>query len=262
MATCTSRKIVLERPSMLIPRRLRYALMFLCIGRIVLCAIASGSIDWPKVEEDCRRAIELDNNSLKAHYMLGLALLQRQEFVEGIKELQKALDLGRANPESYMVEVIWQEVAKAKYVEWENASSKRSWELQNLKEACEAALKEKHFLDDSQTEGFVDEFATSHLEQLEVLRRVFREAAEADTPAEVPDYLCCKITLDILRDPVITPSGVTYEKAVILEHLQKVGKFDPITREPLNQSQLIPNLAIKEAVQAFLDKHGWAYKMD
>ncbi|KAG2669669.1 hypothetical protein I3760_14G042800 [Carya illinoinensis] len=262
MATCTSRKIVLERPSMLIPRRLRYALMFLCIGRIVLCAIASGSIDWPKVEEDCRRAIELDSNSLKAHYMLGLALLQRQEFVEGIKELQKALDLGRANPESYMVEVIWQEIAKAKYVEWENASSKRSWELQNLKEACEAALKEKHFLDDSQTEGFVDEFATSHLEQLEVLRRVFREAAEADTPAEVPDYLCCKITLDILRDPVITPSGVTYEKAVILEHLQKVGKFDPITREPLNQSQLIPNLAIKEAVQAFLDKHGWAYKMD
>ncbi|KAG6628855.1 E3 ubiquitin-protein ligase CHIP isoform X3 [Carya illinoinensis] len=218
--------------------------------------------DWPKVEEDCRRAIELDSNSLKAHYMLGLALLQRQEFVEGIKELQKALDLGRANPESYMVEVIWQEIAKAKYVEWENASSKHSWELQNLKEACEAALKEKHFLDDSQTEGFVDEFATSHLEQLEVLRRVFREAAEADTPAEVPDYLCCKITLDILRDPVITPSGVTYEKAVILEHLQKVGKFDPITREPLNQSQLIPNLAIKEAVQAFLDKHGWAYKMD
>ncbi|KAF5470246.1 hypothetical protein F2P56_010771 [Juglans regia] len=218
--------------------------------------------DWPKVEEDCRRAIELDNNSLKAHYMLGLALLQRQEFVEGIKELQKALDLGRANPESNMVEEIWQEVAKAKYVEWENASSKRSWELQNLKEACEAALKEKHFLDDTQTEGFVDEFDTSHLEQLKVLRRVFREAAEADTPTEVPDYLCCKITLDILRDPVITPSGVTYEKAVILEHLQKVGKFDPITREPLNQSQLIPNLAIKEAVQAFLDKHGWAYKTD
>jgi len=41
-----------------------------------------------------------------------------------------------------------------------------------------------------------------------------------------------------------------------------VGKFDPITREPLDQSQLVPNLAIKEAVQAFLDKHGWAYKVD
>lgn len=38
----------------------------------------------------------------------------------------------------------------------------------------------------------------------------------------MPDYLCCKITLDIFRDPVITPSGVTYERAEILEHLQKV----------------------------------------
>lgn len=39
----------------------------------------------------------------------------------------------------------------------------------------------------------------------------------------MPDYLCCKITLDIFRDPVITPSGVTYERAVILEHIEKVN---------------------------------------
>lgn len=36
--------------------------------------------------------------------------------------------------------------------------------------------------------------------------------------------------------------------------------FDPVTRDPLTPSQLIPNLAIKQAVEAFLDKHGWAYK--
>ncbi|KAL1162190.1 hypothetical protein V6Z11_A07G185900 [Gossypium hirsutum] len=236
--------------------------------------------DWLKVEEDCRRAIQLDYNSVKAHYMLGLALLQKQKLDEGVKELQKkktfswniythakmlftALDLGRgANPKGYMVDEIWQELAKAKYMLWEHASSKRSWELQSLKEACEAALREKHFLDDSQPEGFLDEAGISHMKQLEVLRQVFRKAGEADIPGEVPDYLCCKITLDIFRDPVITPSGVTYERAVILDHLQKVGKFDPITREPLDQSQLVPNLAMKEAVQAYLDKHGWAYKLD
>ncbi|XP_057964969.1 E3 ubiquitin-protein ligase CHIP isoform X4 [Malania oleifera] len=192
--------------------------------------------DWTKVEEDCKRALQLDCNSVKA------------------------LDLGRgANPKGYMVEEIWQELAKAKYLEWEHASSKRSWELQNLKEACETALKEKYLLE---TEGFLDEFSNSNLEQLEALGQVFRKAVETDIPAEVPDYLCCKITLDILRDPVITPSGVTYERLVILNHLQKVGNFDPVTREPLNESDLIPNLAIKEAVHAFLDKHGWAYKMD
>ncbi|KAJ4829277.1 hypothetical protein Tsubulata_025786 [Turnera subulata] len=217
--------------------------------------------NWTKVEEDCRKALQLDHNSVKAHYMLGLALLQRQESPEGIKELQKALDLGRgANRKGYMVEEIWQELAKAKYTEWEHASTQRTWELQSLKDACEKALKEKHFLDDSETEGFLNDRFSSHLNELEDLKAVFKRAAEDDTPTEVPDYLCCKITLEIFRDPVVTPSGISYERAVILEHLDKVGRFDPVTREPLSPSQLVPNLAIKEAVQAFLDKHGWAYR--
>lgn len=222
--------------------------------------------DWTRVEEDSRKAIQLDHYSVKAHYMLGLALLQKQEYSEGVKELEKALDLGRgANPNGYMVEEIWEELAKAKYLEWEEESTQRSWELQSLKEACEEALKEKHFLDNSETEGFLDDpivSVVSHLQQLELLGQVFQKAAEDDTPSEVPDYLCCKITLDILRDPVITPSGVSYERAVLLDHLEKVGNFDPITREPLEPSQLVPNLAIKEAVHAYLDKHGWAYKTD
>ncbi|KAL6214260.1 hypothetical protein ACLB2K_013698 [Fragaria x ananassa] len=215
--------------------------------------------DWTRVEEDSRKAIQLDSNCVKAHYMLGLALLQKQEYPEGVKELERALDLGRgADPKGYMVEEIWQELAKAKYMEWEEASSKRAWELQSLKEACETALKEKH--DAFQMEGFLDEAGTTHMRQLEALDRVFEKAAEADTASEVPDYLCCKITLDIFRDPVITPSGVTYERSVILNHLEKVGKFDPITREPVDPSQLIPNFAIKEAVEAYLKEHGWAYR--
>ncbi|KAJ9697460.1 hypothetical protein PVL29_009329 [Vitis rotundifolia] len=90
--------------------------------------------NWTKVEDDCRRAIQLDSNSVKAHYMLGLALLQKEEYAEGVKALEKALDLGRgANPKGYMVEEIWQALAKAKYMEWEHESTKRSWELQTLK---------------------------------------------------------------------------------------------------------------------------------
>ena len=58
-----------------------------------------------------------------------------------------------------------------------------------LREACETALKEKHLRDVSQLEGFVDESAISHLEQLEVLRRVLREAEEADLPTEVSTWV-------------------------------------------------------------------------
>ncbi|KAK1354022.1 RING-type E3 ubiquitin transferase [Heracleum sosnowskyi] len=218
--------------------------------------------DWVRVEEDCSRAVQLDHSSVKAHYMLGLALLQREQYAEGVKELDKALDLGRgANPKSYIVEEVWQELSKARYLEWEHASTKRSLELQSLKEACRTALKEKHERQISEKEGFVDELSDDYSKQKHDLEQVFDKASEEDTPTEVPDYLCCKITLEIFRDPVITPSGVTYERAVILDHLKKVGEFDPITRKPLHEYQLVPNLAVKEAVQAFLQKHGWAYKM-
>ncbi|ERM99800.1 hypothetical protein AMTR_s00099p00157650 [Amborella trichopoda] len=199
---------------------------------------------------------------MEAHYMLGLALLQRQEYAEGIKALEKALDLGRgANPASYMVEEIWQELAKAKYSEWEHLSHARIERLDVLREACVKALGSQRMHGVSRVIGLSNE-AEGDPEQLKHLSEVFRKAAEADIPSEVPDHLCCKITLDIFRDPVITPSGITYERAVLLGHLQKVGKFDPVTREPLNQHQLVPNLAIKEAVRAYLDEHGWAYKLN
>lgn len=36
----------------------------------------------------------------------------------------------------------------------------------------------------------------------------------------MPDYLCGKISFEILNEPVITPSGITYEKKDIEEHLE------------------------------------------
>ncbi|KAI3742522.1 hypothetical protein L1987_60206 [Smallanthus sonchifolius] len=219
--------------------------------------------EWARVEEDCQRAVQLDPKSVKGHYMLGLALLQREKYAEGIKALERALDLGRgAHPHSYMVEEIWQELASAKYNEWQRDSTKRTLELQKLEKSCEIGLKGKHLHNINQNEDGTNEVTDSTSEQLAALKLVFSKAAEADIPTDVPDYLCCKITLDIFRDPVVTPSGLTYERAVILDHLEKVGKFDPITRETLHPSQLVPNLAIKEAVAAFLEKHGWAYNMD
>ena len=58
--------------------------------------------------------------------------------------------------------------------------------------------------------------------------------------------MCGKISFEILREPVITPSGITYDRADIKEHLQRVGHFDPVTGVPLTYEQLIPNFAMKE----------------
>lgn len=75
---------------------------------------------------------------------------------------------------------------------------------------------------------------------------------------DVPDFLCGKISFEIMKDPVITPSGITYDRKDIEEHLQRVGHFDPVTRQPLTMEKLIPNLSMKEVVDAFLAENEWA----
>lgn len=264
--------------------------------------------DWERVEGDCRKALELDKSSLKAHYMLGLALVQTKQYGEAVKQLEKALELGRGGtPANDMVEVIWQELSKAKYTEWEQAAVPRLQKQEELRGLCKKVLREAfgdavfklrasnradstdgHISSDGSetllkggdpygtcsapieipdTEEELDQVASkisklknSYIEQKQTLADVFDKAAQLDRPSEVPEYLCCKITMDLFRDPVITPSGVTYERTVILDHLQKVGRFDPLTRASLQPEQLVSNLAIKEAVQAYLAEHGWAYK--
>lgn len=46
--------------------------------------------------------------------------------------------------------------------------------------------------------------------------------------------------------------------SLFLSYVQRVGHFDPITRTDLTVDQLMPNLAMKEVVDAFLTENEWA----
>lgn len=71
---------------------------------------------------------------------------------------------------------------------------------------------------------------------------------------EAPDDLLDPLSLEIFNDPVIAPSGITYEKAIIIDHLLKNGQFDPLTRQELHPNQLYPNLAVKNSAQKFIEE--------
>ena len=78
---------------------------------------------------------------------------------------------------------------------------------------------------------------------------------------------------------MITPSGITYDRKDIEEHLQvilsyinvwcqiltitieyfqRVGHFDPVTRVKLTKEQLIPNFSMKEVIDNYLSENEWA----
>lgn len=70
---------------------------------------------------------------------------------------------------------------------------------------------------------------------------------------QAPDNLLDPISFNLFSDPVITPSGITYERGHLVQHLKRKGKFDPLTRDPLQESQLYPNLVVKDTVQAYIE---------
>jgi STIP1 family protein 1 len=40
---------------------------------------------------------------------------------------------------------------------------------------------------------------------------------------------------------------------------RQVGKFDPVTRHPMTESDVLPNAALRVATMQYLDEHPWAW---
>lgn len=51
------------------------------------------------------------------------------------------------------------------------------------------------------------------------LNDMFKQVDDRRRLRDVPDYLCGRISFELMRQPVITPSGITYDKKDIEEHL-------------------------------------------
>lgn len=75
---------------------------------------------------------------------------------------------------------------------------------------------------------------------------------------EIPDWMLCKITLDMMEDPVSTEAGFTYERTAIEDHLRTNGNIEPITRKAFTGA-LYSNIALKAGIEAFLEENPWAF---
>jgi hypothetical protein len=75
-----------------------------------------------------------------------------------------------------------------------------------------------------------------------------QEADVAD--ADVPEAFRCPLSWSWIDDPVITPYGHTYDR-VHLSRWISVTNTDPMTRQVLTEDQLIPNRALKTALDRY-----------
>ena len=239
--------------------------------------------NWNAVKEDCLKALDIDRESIKANYMLGLSLIATRHYREASMSLQKALENARASGATIKDE-IWRELARANYLRWELDAAERATRLENVRskllrshlmrreeenetharEVIDLVTNENDAMDATTTtrpNNASDEPRQSFTaEEKQTLEEMFVRFRERDNKTrDPPDCFCCVLTFEVFRDPVVAPSGNSYERSALEEHLRKVGPFDPVTRAPMTLADLRPNVALRNAAHAWLSEHAWAY---
>lgn len=78
-----------------------------------------------------------------------------------------------------------------------------------------------------------------------------RRTRQPEAPAEpaVPGHFLCPISLDMMRDPVTAPTGITYDRDSLEGWLERGHDTCPVTGRPLRLEELIPNHATRRTIQ-------------
>ncbi|KAK3586105.1 hypothetical protein CHS0354_033225 [Potamilus streckersoni] len=219
---------------------------------------------WELAIQDCRRALELNRSLVKGHYFIGLALMELNMHDEAIASLKRAHELAKEQ-KLHFGDDITGALRQAKRKRWNQMEEKRIQQEIELQTYLNKLITEDSERQISAYNG-TEEDRYEHIQKmnedkekrLQQVNQIISQIDDRRKKRDVPDFLCGRISFELMRDPVITPSGITYDRKDILEHLQRVGHFDPVTRTDLTHDQLIPNLAMKEVVDNYLEENPWA----
>ncbi|KAJ5968938.1 hypothetical protein PENPOL_c003G08154 [Penicillium polonicum] len=230
---------------------------------------------WADVEHDARAAIEIyglkNPVALKSHYYLAQALLglQRPQEAHDVASDAYQQSLAAKNAQT---ENLSRTVLRAKQQLWAARETSRVRELNETLGSVEALVEADVTRALAELQGRLERGEIGEIgfgedrkalqEDAETkvrnLREAFRVASKGDIQERVvPDYLIDGITFEIMHDPVITPSGVSFDRLGITKYVEKSG-VDPLTRAPISVHDLRNNYALKAACEEFLTNNGWA----
>jgi STIP1 homology and U-box containing protein 1 len=206
---------------------------------------------WKEAKEDLEKCLKLDHDNVKATYHLGVCVCMLPEEIEdnykkGAEILEKSLFLAREYDES-QVDLIWRSLAKSKYME----HCEKAKERRKVYESLEAKLSHPGFVPLTEDDA-------------RVLRERVNEAKEKDERKQAPDAFCCPLSLEMYREPVVSPSGNSYERSAIEQYIkqqhEKYGRekkvADPLQPDcSITLESLHPNIALRNIVREYLREH-------
>ena len=73
------------------------------------------------------------------------------------------------------------------------------------------------------------------------------------TNDEAPTEFYCPITFELMREPLMTRSGLSFERTAILDWLHEHNGTCPMTRTPLTVGDLVPNRRLQLLIREWCD---------
>ena len=106
-----------------------------------------------------------------------------------------------------------------------------------------------------ETQDVLHDVAT-HQSVLEAeLREHRREIARLRiSREEVSEDLCCSITCELMKDPVVAGDGHTYERVAVTQWFASGARTSPTTNERLDNLTLVPNHTVRRLIAAELER--------
>lgn len=81
-----------------------------------------------------------------------------------------------------------------------------------------------------------------------------------DSDVVIPSNFICPLTLEIMKDPLISRHGQSYERRAIMEWIHQGNSTCPMTRQPLRLSGLITNHALKVQIELWKKENNYNSK--
>ncbi|XP_069840421.1 E3 ubiquitin-protein ligase CHIP isoform X2 [Dendropsophus ebraccatus] len=194
-----------------------------------LCYLKMQQLD--KALADCKHALELDCQSVKAHFFLGQCQMEMENYDEAIANLQRAYNLAKEQRLNF-----GDDIPSALRI-----AKKKRWN----------SIEERRINQENELHAYLTKLILAEKErELEETKRKHEEENQDDNRSRT--QLSCVATK---HDKFLAEMDELFSQ--VDEKRKRVGHFDPVTRSPLTQDQLIPNLAMKEVIDAFISENGW-----
>jgi STIP1 family protein 1 len=201
--------------------------------------------------DDAQNAIEIDEKNIKAQFIMAICqLIKAQDDMsvkmveKGEKRLRNAHGMCRAQKKDKYESDIQKNIYLSRKLKFKIQEIER---LKNLEEFYQTSL-EKITSDNS-------------LNKTEKERKIYLLNKFIDRDRydyEIPEYLKCELSGKLMMNPAITKSSNTFDKDNLIEYVKGHWK-EPLSQKAMTLEDIYPNLAMKDAVETFLQKNPWAY---